>query len=106
MAPQWICPSRTFSAAGWSSWGERVTPRKAASDLVLAVDASTTACKALVFDATGRVLAEGRGALELFNPEPDGYEQDAEHWWTATVSAIRQATQQLGDAAKRVRAVC
>ncbi|HEY6558626.1 MAG TPA: FGGY family carbohydrate kinase [Polyangiaceae bacterium] len=83
-----------------------MTPREAASDLVLAVDASTTACKALVFDATGRVLAEGRGALELFNPEPDGYEQDAEHWWTATVSAIQQATQQLGDAAKRVRAVC
>jgi xylulokinase len=76
------------------------------SDLVLAVDASTTACKALAFDAAGHVHAEGKSALELSNPEPDGYEQDAEQWWSATISAVRRVTEQLGDAAKRIRALC
>ncbi|HMJ15195.1 MAG TPA: FGGY family carbohydrate kinase [Polyangiaceae bacterium] len=79
--------------------------RETASDLVLAIDASTTACKALAFDAKGAVHAEGRSAIALGNPEPDAYEQDAEEWWIATFSAMREAVLKLGARAKCVRAV-
>ena len=43
--------------------------------LVLGLDASTTAVKALVFDARGETVAEGRARLELLPAGPGGYEQ-------------------------------
>jgi sugar (pentulose or hexulose) kinase len=78
----------------------------AASELLLAIDASTTACKALVFDLSGQVQAEGRAELDLANPSRDAYEQDAEQWWTATILAVKQAIAKLGpDHARRIRAL-
>lgn len=75
--------------------------------LVLAVDASTTACKAIAWNANGVARAEGRASLRLENPEPDGYEQDADEWWRATTSAVRSVTDQLGPAsAREIQAVC
>lgn len=72
---------------------------KSSSDpLVVAVDASTTAVKAIVFAAGGRSVAESRVAIELSNPEPDAWEQDADAWWRAVVDALRGATEQLADA--------
>jgi xylulokinase len=73
-----------------------------AHELVIGIDASTTACKAVVWDASGRAVAEGRSSLELMNPEPDGYEQDAEAWWTATAAAVRAAVEQLGADRRRI----
>ncbi len=60
--------------------------------LLLAVDASTSAVKALVFDVRGAVLSEGRHSLGLESPEPDAYEQDAHAWWSATEAALRDAS--------------
>lgn len=71
------------------------------SDLVLAIDASTTGCKALVFDAEGRILAQGSAPIALENPAPGGWEQDAEHWWRALTDACGQ----LGTWRDRVRVV-
>ncbi len=59
--------------------------------LFLAVDASTTAVKALVFDPHGHALAEGRCALTLQTPLPDAYEQDARSWWNGTLEALTNA---------------
>jgi xylulokinase len=65
-------------------------------DLVIGIDASTTACKAIVFDPQGDALAEGRAPIALHNPEPDAWEQDAEDWWRALVHAVTSATAALG----------
>lgn len=73
--------------------------------VVLGIDSSTTACKAIAWDAAGRARAEGRAALELENPEPDGWEQDAESWWRATTRAARDAANALGDT-HEVLALC
>ncbi len=75
--------------------------------LVVAIDASTTAVKALIFDLDGNVRAEGRRPISLQNPEPDGYEQDAGEWWSATESALTNAVQALPEAERaHIVALC
>lgn len=69
-----------------------------AGPLVLGIDASTTACKAIVWDESGHAVAEGRRPIALDNPGPDAYEQDAETWWSALTGAIRDAARSLEDA--------
>ncbi len=73
--------------------------------LVLGVDCSTTGCKAIVFDGAGQPVAEGRAAIELRHPEPDGWEQDANDWWRAFCAACQAAMAQVGEPA-RLRALC
>lgn len=59
-------------------------------DVVIGVDASTTAVKAIAFTADGTALAEGRAAYPLSTPRPGHAEQDAEDWWRALADALRQ----------------
>jgi len=39
-------------------------------DLVIGIDSSTSATKAIAWDAGGRAVAEGRAAIALDNPQP------------------------------------
>ena len=45
-------------------------------DLVIGIDSSTTATKAIAFDARGRIVAEGRAPVPLSNPRPGWFEQE------------------------------
>lgn len=74
------------------------------ADLVVGVDSSTTACKVVLWDGQGRMVAEGRAALSLDNPAPDGWEQDARTWWRALCEASRAALE--GIAPERLGALC
>ncbi len=75
--------------------------------LVVGVDCSTTACKAILWGPRGRPVAEGRAPLTLSNPAPDAYEQDAEAWWRAAALALRRALAAAGPrAAARLDAIC
>lgn len=58
-------------------------------DLVIGLDSSTTAAKAIAWDAQGRAVAEGRAQLAMSNPQTGWFEQDAAEWWNAAVKAIR-----------------
>ena len=69
--------------------------------LVVAVDLSTTACKAIAFDAHGGVVAEGRVSLETSSPEPGWREQSSDVWWEATCSALRAVASEVDPAAVR-----
>ncbi len=62
---------------------------------VLGIDASTTAIKAIAFDAEGVPVATGRSTLERRSPQPGWAEQSAEDWWQGLVAAIRQVVEQL-----------
>lgn len=73
--------------------------------LVLGIDCSTTAAKAVAWDARGGAVAEGRASFELQSPQPNAWEQDAEAWWTATQSAIAECVRGLGPRAREVRAL-
>ena len=39
--------------------------------LVIGIDSSTTACKAIAWDRAGRAVAEGRAAYPLLQPRPN-----------------------------------
>lgn len=75
------------------------------SPLVIAVDCSTTAAKAIVVDAEGRLVGSGSHALETKSPAPHWFEQQAPDWWTATDRAITMALNDIGDAGA-VAAIC
>ncbi|MCS6899619.1 MAG: FGGY family carbohydrate kinase [Myxococcales bacterium] len=64
--------------------------------LVLGIDSSTTACKAIAWNASGQVVAEGRAAIPLNNPEPGAYEQDPEQLWNSLVEAVHTVVHALG----------
>ncbi|RWK56694.1 FGGY family carbohydrate kinase [Mesorhizobium sp.] len=74
------------------------------NDVVIGIDASTTAVKAIAFTRNGKELFQAREAYPLSNPQPGHFEQDAEHWWTALLGALKQVTEAIG--AARVAAIC
>lgn len=73
------------------------------TDLVVAVDCSTTAAKAVVHDADGPVAQAAR-PLRTDQPHPTWHEQDARSWWTATRDALADVIGKVDPA--EVRAIC
>ncbi len=72
-------------------------------DLVVGIDSSTTATKAIAFDADGRAVAEGRAAVPLSNPKPGWFEQEVSDWTGAATKALKQLTRKID--ARRIAAV-
>ncbi len=64
-------------------------------DLVLGLDSSTSATKAIAWDRDGAAVAEGRAPIAMANPLPGHFEQDPADWWGAAVTAIRSLTAQV-----------
>lgn len=73
-------------------------------DYVIGVDCSTTAAKAVVWNARGEALSQDRRTFELSQPRPGWGEQNAEDWWTATAAAVRRAVQTVDTS--RIGAIC
>ena len=65
------------------------------SRLVISIDSSTTACKAIAWDAQGRAMAEGRAAYSMLRPQAGWAEQNAEDWWTSACAALRQCASRI-----------
>jgi xylulokinase len=65
-------------------------------DLVIGVDCSTTACKAVVWDRTGKAVATGRRGYGLDHVRSGWVEQNSADWWTATSAALADAAAQVG----------
>ena len=74
--------------------------------LVLGIDASTTACKAIVWNLHGEAVAEGRASLPLLKPRPLWHEQPAEAWWSALVAAVREVVGGREEVGRRIAALC
>lgn len=72
-------------------------------DLVIGIDASTTATKAIAFDRKGRIVAEGRAAVPLSNPKPGWFEQEVDDWNGAVTKALKQLTKKVD--ASRIAAI-
>ena len=72
-------------------------------DLVIGIDSSTSATKAIAWDRSGRAVAEGRKAIGLANPQPGYFEQNPDEWWDSTAAALRGVTGQVG--AGRIAAI-
>jgi len=68
-------------------------------DLVIGIDSSTSATKAIAWDRSGKAQAEGRAPISMSNPRPGHFEQDPADWWGSTASALRAVTGKI-DAAR------
>jgi xylulokinase len=73
--------------------------------LVLGLDVSTTATKAVLQDAEGTVKAVGTSAYPYETPRPLWSEQDPARWWNATGIAVRAALDAVDADATAVQAV-
>jgi sugar (pentulose or hexulose) kinase len=73
-------------------------------DLVLGIDASTTAVKAIAWERDGKAVAEGRCAIPLDRPRPAWHEQPAGGWWEAFVHAVSEVARQVETS--RLAALC
>jgi xylulokinase len=73
-------------------------------DLLLGIDCSITAAKAVAWDGSGKARAEGRASLEEIRPRPGYSEQRAEGWWQATANAVAELMRTVpGD---RIAGIC
>ncbi|MFB3778352.1 MAG: FGGY-family carbohydrate kinase [Bryobacteraceae bacterium] len=64
-------------------------------DVVIGIDSSTTATKAVAWRRDGGLAGIGRGPTPLSSPASDRYEQDPEDWWRSTCEALRGLFQQV-----------
>lgn len=68
----------------------------AADPVVVALDSSTTATKAIAFEpATGMAVAEARREYPRSSPKPGWQEQDPRDWWSAASGALQELTSVL-----------
>ena len=72
-------------------------------DLVIGIDCSTSATKAIAWDAEGGPVAEGRVAITMRTPFPGHFEQDPAEWWSSTAGALGQVARKIDPA--RVAAI-
>jgi len=62
----------------------------------LAIDLSTTACKAIIFDSAGEPMGAARRDMPLFHPRPNWVEADGHDWWRLTVECVRESLRKSG----------
>jgi xylulokinase len=72
---------------------------------LLGIDASTTATKALLINASGETVAVAASEYTFDTPEPLWSEQEPALWWEGAQQAIRRVLQQSGAAPGDVTAV-
>jgi xylulokinase len=72
-------------------------------DVVVGIDASTTALKAIAFSRDGSELFQARQTYPLSNPHPGHFEQDPQHWSAALLGALKQVADAIG--ASRIAAL-
>ena len=73
--------------------------------VVLGIDVSTTATKAIVIDASGRVLGMASSEYPFEQPHPLWSEQHPRLWWNGTVESIAGALSAAGVTGDDVAAV-
>ncbi|HEY8178602.1 MAG TPA: FGGY family carbohydrate kinase, partial [Candidatus Limnocylindria bacterium] len=73
--------------------------------LVLGLDVSTTATKAVLVDGDGVVRGIGQSAYGLSTPKPLWSEQDPADWWSGAAAAIRTVLAETGARADEVEGI-
>lgn len=80
--------------------------RLADGPLVVALDSSTTATKAIIVDAAGNVWETAKQEIQLLEPGMDCYEHDPRQWWQSTHDTIGEVLSRLTQKERdRVKAI-
>ena len=64
-------------------------------DLVIGLDSSTSATKAIAWTRDGVPVAEGRSPISLSSPSADWYEQNPDDWWNSACAALGNLIKQV-----------
>jgi len=64
-------------------------------DLVIGLDSSTSATKAIAWTREGAPVAEGRSPIPLSRPAADWYEQNPDDWWNSACLALRSLCERV-----------
>src|SRR4051812_17470926 len=64
--------------------------------LLLGIDIGTSGSKAVIADASGKVVASATHEYPMYTPWPLWAEQNPEDWWEATVRSIRRVLAEAG----------
>ncbi|HVA33464.1 MAG TPA: FGGY-family carbohydrate kinase [Candidatus Baltobacteraceae bacterium] len=76
------------------------------ADLLLAIDNGTQSVRALVFDATGELIARSRVVIdEYVSAQPGWHEYDPQRFWEKACQACRELWAQRPDLRERIAAV-
>jgi xylulokinase len=73
--------------------------------MLLGIDVGTSATKAVLIDEDGRTVGVGSGPHDLLQPRTGWTEQDAAGWWSATVTAVREAIAGSGRDGGEIRGI-
>jgi xylulokinase len=73
--------------------------------LVLGIDTSTTATKAILVDESGVVKGASSSSYGYDTPQPLWSEQSPESWWEGTIGSVRQVMEATGASPHDVEAV-
>ncbi|MBN2443620.1 MAG: hypothetical protein JXJ04_19830 [Spirochaetales bacterium] len=72
-------------------------------DVVIGLDSSTTATKAIAWNNKGEIVASAHESIPLFSPQPNYYEQNPEDWWMSALNALRSITARINP--ERIKAL-
>ena len=73
--------------------------------MFLGIDLGTSALKALLLDAEGRIVAQQSAPLEVSRPHPQWSEQSPADWWRALGLALGELARTHAGALRAVRAI-
>ena len=73
--------------------------------MYLGIDLGTSEVKVLLIDADQRIVASGRGALQVQRPRPLWSEQRPGDWWQATRSAVAEVQRNFARELSGVRGI-
>jgi sugar (pentulose or hexulose) kinase len=65
------------------------------SEIVVGIDSSTTATKAIAWDFSGKIIAEGNSPVKLISPQSNYYEQNPDDWWNSLVASLQELMYQI-----------
>jgi len=65
------------------------------SEIVVGIDSSTTATKAIAWDIKGKQVAAGSSPIRLFSPQSNYYEQNPDDWWDSLQKSLRELTHKV-----------
>ncbi len=72
---------------------------------LLGIDVGTSGTKALLIDASGKVVARAVSEYPLYTPKPLWAEQEPADWWRATCESIREVLSRAGVTGDEVKGV-
>ena len=64
-------------------------------EVVIGIDSSTSATKAIAWDRSGNLIAGASCPIRLFSPGLNYYEQDPEEWWQSLVISLKKLTRKI-----------